>query len=82
MIILWLLLIFAVLAFFVSLIYLILGLIFSKFKRTNRFGVHLIAMSMLVPGKCIACRCRQNCETAKCRNWNCENFYHCRQSKK
>ena len=82
MAILWLLLVFAVLAFCVSIIYLILGLIFSKFQRTNRFGVRLIAMSMLVPGRCIACRCRQDCESVNCRNWNCENFYHCQQSKK
>lgn len=82
MVILWLLLIFAIFAFVLSIFYLIIGVLLSKFERTNRLGIRLIAMSMLMPGRCIACRCRQNCESAKCRNWNCENFYHCRQSKK
>lgn len=82
MVVLLLLLIFAVFAFALSLIYLFLGVLLSKFKRTNRLGIRLIAMSMLMPGKCIACRCCQDCESSKCRNWNCVDFYHCRQSKK
>lgn len=81
MVFLMLLLIFVVFVFSVSLIYLVLGLILSKFRRTNRLGVHLCAISMLMPGKCIACHCHQDCASTKCRNWNCENFYHCRQSK-
>lgn len=81
MFILSLLLIIVILMFFLSVIYLILGTLLSKTKRLHRLGIWFIARSMLIPGKCIACKCHSDCKSTKCRNWNCANFYHCRDLK-
>ena len=62
-----------------SLISLGLGVIFAKTIRLNRLGVKLIAMSVLVPGRFISSRCRQFCDGAKCGNWNCDHYSHCRK---
>ena len=62
--------------FFPNLLYLSLGLIFSKTVRFHRFGIRCLAMCMLVSKRFVASRCHQHCETARCGNWTCENYYH------
>lgn len=59
-----------------NLIFLALGLIFSRTCRFHRFGINCLARSMFVSGRYISWRCLQDCDATYCRNWNCENYYH------
>lgn len=76
MIILKYLLCYIVLFLFVNLLFLILGLLFSKTVRFHKVGVRLLAMCMLVPGRYVSYRCHMNCQSTNCGNWTCEKYYY------
>lgn len=60
--------------FFPNVLYLTLGIIFYRFRRTHKFGIRCLAMCMLVSSAFVAKRCRQDCSRVKCGNWTCSQY--------
>lgn len=69
------LLCFIVCFFLPNVLYLLIGSLLVKTCRFHRLGVRLLALSMLVSARRIACKCHQHCEDVRCRIWNCENYH-------
>lgn len=60
--------------FFPNLLFLILGLIFYRFKFSHKFGIRCLAMCMLVKKDFIASKCKLDCGVCACGNWTCSKY--------
>lgn len=62
--------------FFWDIVYWLIGSLLVKTQRFHKTGVRMLAMSLLVPGRCVARKCRMDCDATNCGNWTCVK-YHC-----
>lgn len=61
--------------FFWDIVYWLIGSLLVKTRRFHKVGIRMLAMCMLVSGRCAARQCRQDCDNIRCGNWTCAKYY-------
>ena len=60
--------------FFWDVLYWLIGSLLVKTRRFHKVGIRMLAMSLLVSGRCVARKCRLDCENVHCGNWTCAKY--------
>ena len=60
--------------FFWDIVYWLIGSLLVKTWRFHKVGIRMLAMSLLVHGRCVARKCRLDCENVHCGNWTCAKY--------